>query len=105
STLSLFIILRSRYVNCHLVRNIHWTHDLLDERDFFVGESILLVEDLVRPCPCPVLNGHERVNLAGHMLGRLPKLDQQAGQSARQIGQCSLCLLSRVEWTNAEIRL
>src|SRR4051794_30367064 len=84
---------------------LHWSDDPLDEGDFTRGEIVLRVQVLVRPAFCPVLSRHERVDLARRVLGWFVQKDEEASQTAGEVGQGTLSVTLRLEGPNAEIGL
>src|SRR5713101_5736067 len=84
---------------------VHRANNLFDERDLTSGEAVLCVEVLVGPPLRPLLNWHERVDLASNVLGRLVQKNQEASQPAGEVGRDAFSVTLRVERANAEIGL
>src|SRR5690349_15479527 len=84
---------------------VHRAHDLLDERNFTVGDTIFRVEVLVPPLFRPLLSGHESINFARCVLGWFVQKNQKASQPTGEVGQYAVSLSLGVKRTNANIGL
>ena len=78
----------------------HRTNDLFDETDFVFGQAVLLVQLLVGPWLVEVLHWNKRVNLARRVLGWLVQKNQEASQSAGEVGQDAFSLTLGAERSN-----
>src|SRR5882762_8182545 len=84
---------------------VHRADNLLDEHDLTTGDAIFRVEILVRPLLRPLLCRHERIDLASCVLRWLVQENEEASQSARQVGQDTFSVTLGIERTNAEVGL
>src|SRR4051794_16732203 len=86
STVLLIVVCRVGHVE------IHRTHYLLDKGDLISGKRIFRVEVLVGPLLGPRLAWNKTVDLSRCMLGWLMEKNQQARESASQVGQDAFSL-------------
>src|SRR5438105_4155417 len=84
---------------------VHWSDNLLDERNLTGGQTVLGVEVLVCPSLRPRLRWYKRVNLACCALGWLMQKNQESRQPTEEVGQRALCLPPGVERAYADISL
>src|SRR5450830_351333 len=82
---------------------LHRADNLLNELDLGRRDVIFCVQFFVRPSLCPLLRGHEGVNLACGVLRWLVQKNQKASQPTGEVGQDTFGLDLRVERPNIHI--